>query len=206
MRACILAVICGARVLAHAEQTTPEPERDPVVLVGVNQPLLWHTGGIAASVYVRVASHLAVRANIAGYSGAESLLDFIINLHRGGGYGRAGRTFDLGIAGIWYPRRVGRGPMVEAGALRRKRNIDTYTDTGETITTRSTEYAGRVMVGWTWRSRHLFLAFAAGLSVGGERGNDTITHEHSGATMTTPVRRQQVDGETYLRVGWVFGG
>jgi hypothetical protein len=204
--ACVLAVVCGVSVSAHAEQLAPQPDRDPLVLLGVNQPILWHTGILAASAYVRVASHLAVRANAARYDGAESPLDFINNLRRGGGYGRAGRTFDLGIAGVWYPRRVGEGPMLELGALRRKRNIDVRTDTGETITTRSMEYAGRVMVGWTWRSQHLFLAVAAGLSVGREDGKDTLTSDHSGATMTTPVRRQQVDGETYLRVGWVFGG
>jgi hypothetical protein len=72
---------------------------------------------------------------------------------------------NVGIAVVWYPRRAWDGLLLEAGVLRRARDVYVWPEFEEKTFTRSTEYAGRALIGWSWLIReHLFIAIAARLS------------------------------------------
>jgi hypothetical protein len=75
------------------------------------------------------------------------------------------------------------GFLLEVGALRRERDVYVWPESESQTFTRSTEYAGRALVGWSWLiHQRAFIAIAAGLSVGYESGNDT-TIPASAATL-----------------------
>lgn len=72
--------------------------------------------------------------------------------------------------------------------------------------TRSTTYAQRVMIGWSWLiSRHAYVAVAVGLSAGIESGTERTVPDPSRMATTTEIERPQIDAEGYLRFGLAFG-
>lgn len=202
-------IVVGLAAPARAETPSPAAARSnelPVAL-GVSSPVGWFFDSLGVSAYVGLGRSSAVRANYAAYDHRFSL-DEPLASHRG-------RIRDYGIGGVWYAKGLWEGLMLDAGALRRDRDI-VVGATYETTETRSTTYAGRVMIGWSWLlEKRVFLAIAAGLSVGRETGEETITPEDPfDGWRTTPdgsrtapqrVDRLQVDFETYLRFGIAFG-
>jgi hypothetical protein len=110
------------------------------------------------------------------------------------------------------PRTVRAGGfLAEIGALRRDRDTLAQAGYEESRATKSTTYAGRAMIGWSWLfARHLFVTAAVGLSVGQETGTETVTTGHPilgpmPETTTTSLDRRQIDGEAYLRIGFALG-
>jgi hypothetical protein len=216
----VLAVLCSVRVHARAE---PVPVPEPVAAaasapaaetpssrfaLAVNAPLGWTIHSFAASAYVRLDEHWAVRGNLASYRNGAPLGAAIGDLRGDGGTGYGGTIFDVGIAVVWYPRRMWDGFLFEAGAFRRDRDVYVWPEFENKTFTRSTEYAGRVLFGWSWLIRErAFIAIAAGLSAGPESGNSTYTPDTPDRMPTTTqrVQRMRSEGEGYIRIGVVFG-
>jgi hypothetical protein len=149
-----------------------------------------------------------VRANVAWYDNSASLADELGSALGGDGTTNTGRIGDYGIGWIWYPRRRWEGFTLEAGALRRDRAARRQYDEDLVVKTRSTTYAGRAMIGWSWLlTRHTYVAVAVGLSAGREAGTERTVPVGYSSQMptTTEVERLQVDGEGYLRLGFAFG-
>lgn len=180
--------------------STPTEMSATQLAIAVNAPLGWAIGAWGASAYARFGDHLAVRGNVAAYRNTVPVTEVF------GGTGYGGSIFDVGIAGVWYPRRAWDGLLLEAGVLRRARDVYVWPELEEKAFTRSTEYGGRALIGWSWLIReHLFIAIAVGLSAGHESGHDTTMAAPQGPVMTSPVHRWRTDGEWYTRIGWVFG-
>jgi hypothetical protein len=97
--------------------------------------------------------------------------------------------------------------MVEAGVLQRARDTGYQAELEDGIKTKSTTWAGRAMVGWSWLiGRHVFVALAMGASAGRETGQETIIPDLPTKMSTTrSVQRMQIDGEAYLRIGLAIG-
>ena len=172
----------------------------PRFALGLNSPLGWAFGSFGASGYVLIEKHVAVRGNVARWADGGMVGALLREDDAGGS------ITDVGIGGVWYPLGAWGGPMIEIGALRRAR--DTYSAAFELrVTTRSTRYAGRALIGWSWYfASNVFVAFAVGGSWGRESGKVTsVDDEDRGEAMTTPLRRKQVHGESYLRFGLAFG-
>jgi hypothetical protein len=208
----LLAVLCSVRVSARAEPaaaaaSAPVAETPSSRFgLAVNAPLGWAARSFGVSGYVRLGEHLAVRGNLARYQNSEALKGTIGAFTGNDGTGYGGTIFDVGIAAVWYPRRMWDGFLLEVGALRRDRDVYVWPESESQTFTRSTEYAGRALVGWSWLIRQrAFIAIAAGLSLGAESGNDTTTPDRM-PTITKPVQRSRSDGEGYIRIGVVFGG
>jgi hypothetical protein len=175
--------------------------------IAVSSPLGWLTKSFAASAYVALDRHHALRGNVAFYPNTGGPLAIVARLE--GGTSHSGRFRDAGAAWVWYPRRAWDGFTFEAGVLARERNTRRAAEFDDITKVASITYAGRAMIGWSWLFRdRVFLSIAAGLSVGRETGTETITPDDGSATMTTtrPLDRMQVDGEAYLRIGLAFGG
>lgn len=123
----VLAALGSVRVHARAE-----PAVAPVVAaasapvaetpssrfaLAVNAPLGWAIGSFGVSGYVRFGEHLAVRGNLASYQNGN-----LLGALGDGGTGYGGTISDVGIAGVWYPRRVWDGPYSKSecsGAIAR---------------------------------------------------------------------------------------
>ena len=202
-------IVCGVSATTYAEppvRATPSPATagasepsPPRFALGLNSPVGWILNSFGASGYVRIGRHFALRANIAASTDGGVVGELIPEA------GHLGTITDYGIGGVWYPRRTWDGALVEVGALLRARNTSTL-DVDPEVTTRSTTYAGRALVGWSWLIRSsVFVAFAVGGSWGRESGKDTSVAGYREETMTSPVRRKQLDVESYLRFGIVFG-
>jgi hypothetical protein len=210
----VLAILCALCAAGRAEPTgarvasavaEPEASAPPRFAIGVSSPLGWLAGWFGMSAYGRLGNHFAVRVNVATYADLPggSLGTFLSSFEGGTGY--EGKLVDVGIAGVWYPRRAWDGFLIEVGGLRRARNSTVWPELEGKTTTRSTTYAVRALVGWSWpMTPHTFVAFAAGLSQGRESGRATLLDDYDSHPMTTPVDRTVVAGETYLRFGVVF--
>lgn len=202
-------IICGISANTQAESpvraapslATPvasEPS-SPRFALGLSSPVGWIFNSFGASGYVRIGGHFAVRANFAASADGGVVGQLIPEA------GHVGTITDYGIGGVWYPRRPWDGALIEVGALLRARNTSTL-DVDPEVTTRSTTYAGRALIGWSWLIRSsVFVAFAVGGSWGRESGEDTSVARHRDERMTSPVRRERFDVESYLRFGVVFG-
>lgn len=172
----------------------------PRFALSLNSPLGWAFGSFGSSGYVRIAGHFAVRANVARWTNGGPV-GALIREDDGGG-----SVTDVGIGGVWYPLRAWDGFLIELGALRRARN--TYSAAfGTRVTTRSTTYAGRALLGWSWYfASNVFVAFAVGGSWGRELGKVTSADDGDGGeAMISPLRRKQFAAESYLRFGIAFG-
>jgi hypothetical protein len=212
---CVSWVMVGVAGAARAEDPrapAPSPAAVAVprsVAIGSNLPLLWKDGDtIAGSLYVNVSDRHAIRANVASYGNHGPILkDTLAGLAGGDSISYHGRITDLGLSWIYYPRRVWQGLLLEAGALRRAREVRSFDSDRAfaSISKRSTVHAGRAMVGWSWLLYgHCFIAAAAGLSVGWESGTEVSRHDYDDVMKTDRVARPEVTGEAYLRVGAVF--
>jgi hypothetical protein len=172
--------------------------------VAVNAPLGWLIGSFGASAYVRLGDHVALRGNVAKYQSSGGPVHPFAAFNPGSSTGYGGSIVDAGISAIWYPRHAWEGILLEAGFLRRGRDTYVWPETEEKTFTRSTEYAGHALIGWSWLIRdHVVFAIAAGLSRGHESGHDT-TMPYESPLMTSPVHRWQIEPEGYTRLGWVF--
>jgi hypothetical protein len=182
------------------------------IAIGTNLPLLWEDAdSIAASLYVGASDHHAIRANVASYKPHGPVVaDAIVGLLFDGDGSEAsesGRTTDVGIGWVYYPRSLWSGFTVEAGALRRARDVRVHDSnmTPERVTTRTTIYAARAMVGWSWSlGRHMFIATGLGLSVGRESGTEILEVDYNRMTTRENVLRVDVTAESYLRIGAMF--
>lgn len=187
---------------------------DPRMSLGVNLPLRWSDGdSVAGSVYVGLSEHHAIRGNVATYKAhGSAATDVIAALANSDGeeVSHHGRVTDVGVSWVYYPRRVWDGLLLEAGVLRRARNVGTY-DSERTFAYDDKDtsvWAGRGLIGWSWLfGDHFFVAAAAGLSIGYESGFETQRTDDSRNPMTkrSHVSRQDTTGEAYLRVGLAFG-
>jgi hypothetical protein len=204
----VLAAAAAVAALAVVAAPARAEAPDAPVAFGMNNPLGWLAGSIGASAYVRLGEHHALRGNLARYRYTEPLkvAAAISTGAEVAGYG--GGITDLGASWVWYPRRLWSGVLIEAGALRRERVIAVDREERK-VTTRSTTYAGRAMIGWSWLvTRRTFLAVAAGVSAGREDGRETITIRPvrpGDLPATSPIARLQIDGEAYLRLGCTLG-
>jgi hypothetical protein len=94
---------------------------------------------------------------------------------------------------------------LELGAL--IRSSDHTEDDYDILVKRdTTTYAGRALIGWTWRIGYYgFIAVAVGASAGFERGEESsqrILEEN----VTKSVAAGAGEGEAYLRLGFAYGG
>jgi hypothetical protein len=173
--------------------------------VALNAPPGWLIGSLGGSAYVRIGDHVALRGNLATYQNSPpgGILSVLSDV--GAAYG--GRVLDVGVAAVWYPRRVWDGFLLEVGVLRRERDVYVWPELDDRTFIRSTEYAGRALIGWSWLiGQRAFIAIAAGYSVGHESGESTTTPEFGSMTpITKAVRLTQKEREGYIRVGLVFG-
>ena len=214
-----VSVMCGAAAgNARAEQppaSAPDlaaAARHVPIAFGTNLPILWRDADtIAASLYVGASDHHAIRANIASYEAHEPVVGDAIAAILADSDGcecsMSGRTTDVGIGWVYYPRSLWSGFMFEAGALRRARDVSVHDSnkTPERVTTRTTVYAARAMIGWSWSiGRHMFVATGVGLSVGRESGHEILETDYNRMRTRESVERLAVTGEAYLRVGAVF--
>ena len=129
-------------VAAAASAPVAETPSSPLALA-VNAPLGWAIGSFGVSPSVRLGEHLAVRGNLARYKNGALLTGTVGAFTDNDGTGYGGTIFDVGIVGIWYPRRVWDGPLLEVGVLRRDRDVYVWPEFESQTFTRSTEYAGR---------------------------------------------------------------
>ena len=100
------------------------------------------------------------------------------------------------------------GVTVEAGVLRRGRDVTFQPENEPIVGTQSATYAGRAMVGWSWEFHRLFVAIAAGVSIGREGGQETITPDRTfqphAMVTSSDVGRLTVDAEGYFRIGFAY--
>jgi hypothetical protein len=204
----VLVALVALVVPARAETSATPAAVDLPVAVGVSSPLGWPYGTFGASVYVGFGDHIAVRGNLAWYESDESLLEGATAALADGDVGSYSGSFrDAGLAAIWYPRKLWSGLTLEAGVLQRARDTGYQPELADGVKTKSTTYAGRAMIGWSWPiGRYVFVAIAIGLSAGTETGQETIIPDNPTKMPTTrPVQRTQVDGEGYFRIGLALG-
>jgi len=192
------------RPFVYKRREVPPVPGLPAAL-GVNTPLGWYQGSYGGSLSIGLSPHLAIRANVA-YRGHRDLLEELANGVAGGEVpSYSGRVIDYGAGLVWYPRRRWEGFMLEAGALLRDRAIRTSYEF-EVVKNWTTTLSGRGMIGWSWRLGPAFVAAAVGFSAGYEVGREAVTPEsfQSMPSTTRDLARLQVDGEAYLRIGFVF--
>lgn len=192
-----------APALAPARQAGVRSSIDaePRWSLGVSSPFGWLHESFASSLSIGLGAHHAVRANFGWFNADEALPLLLAGGERDP---RTGHIMDLGLGMVWYPRQLWQGVTLEAGLLRRERDVRAHHDTDVKETTQSVTYAARAMVGWSWIiARPLYIAVAAGFSVGQETGREIV----SSASMPSNVEigRVKVDPEIYLRVGVAFG-
>lgn len=180
------------------------------IALAVNPPISWFRGSFCASLYVGLGRHQAVRGNFATYGDVMPSLAEISEAFRSDrdDPSHLGTVRDYGVGWVAYPQSLWSGSMIELGVLRRDRDtLLRWED--EDVATRSTTYAWRVLVGWSWLyARRLFLSAAVGFSVGHEAGQQIVTpgyFQQPAPTTTTALDRWQIDGEAVFRIGFAFG-
>ncbi len=214
MRRLVLAAIVLAASPAVADRLTPvgtlihrAPELPPVA-VAVNPPFHWGSA-IGVSGYLGVTPHQAIRANVARYEYGKVASE-VIGVFEAASDSEFESTFDgtitdLGLSWMYFPRALWNGFFVEAGALRRAANITQGTGVNDFEDTRSTTYAGRALVGWSWLlGSHVFVSLSVGLSVGHESG-DGVTRPDLMPEQPHAISRVSVAGEGFVRIGASFG-
>lgn len=179
------------------------------IAIATNLPFLWPSGDtFGASLSVNLSTRHALRANVATYKNHGPVFADAVGGFLGGeSPSYSGRITDVGVSWVFYPRRLWDGFLLEAGGLRRARNVGVSDDEASFGLThkRSTVYAGRVVVGWSWLiAGHFFVAAAAGVSAGWESGTQVARDEFLPGEMTTHVARDDVHGEAYVRIGAAF--
>ncbi len=199
------------RVATDAKPASVIETAPPRFAIAVNFPLGWVGGkSVAGSAYVGVSQHDAIRLNVARYENTASAVGEIIAVAAGGDGDeaeRSGRTLDVGVGIVHYSRALWDGFTLEAGALRRARDIR-VTDTNASpavVATDTTTYGCRALVGWSWLvHKHVFIATAVGGSAGIETGSEYTENYTGGMMKTSKVDRTDVSFEGYLRFGGAF--
>jgi hypothetical protein len=208
----VMVIVLGVQTV-RAEQAGAQAtaETRVHVAVGVNSPLSWPDNvSFGGSLYVGIGEHHAIRANVARYEYRHNPVgDVIAGLANSDGdeASYSGSTSDRGLGWVYYPRSPWSGLSLELGVLRRERDHHLEDDdaTPETIATRTTTYAGRAMIGWSWLMYdHVFLAVAAGMSLGHESGTETTERYVGAMPVQTKVSRTVAEGEGLLRLGVAF--
>lgn len=207
-------VTTGALMDPNADSdAAPAPTAEPAprFAIAVNAPIGWIDGkSLGASVYVGVANKVAIRANVASYGGGPPLVGDLISIAAGGDGDEAqhsGRVLDLGVGVVHYSRGLWDGFTLEAGALRRARDLAVVDDfaTAYRTSTDTVTYAGRALLGWSWLiKQRVFIAVAIGGSVGIETGTETTENERGEMKKSQSVDRSDVSLESYLRFGGAF--
>jgi hypothetical protein len=177
---------------------TPSKEASGFSL-GVNSPIGWAAGGFGTSLSFGFRDHHAIRLNVASYAHRTPLLSEEIT------YG--GRTTDVGVGWVLYPRSLWSGLTLELGALVRSAELSENDTFDEVMVKRdTTTFAARALAGWTWRlGYYAFVSAAVGLSAGVERG-DASSQRYMEEKVTSTVDDGAVKGEAYLRMGFAYGG
>jgi hypothetical protein len=187
--------------------------------IGVNPPLRWtsdEAGSIGISAYAGITNHHAIRANFARYKFAGNWAWHLASLFtclECVDETNEGHVTDIGVSWMYFPRQLWSGASLEAGLLRRGNDtyvVEYYPGAGnpEVIDTNTSTYAARALVGWSWLVKnHVFISIAAGLSAGYESGRETTapSSDHPmDMRVTRDVRRLDVTGETFIRLGGAF--
>ena len=194
--------------------TAPAPStgvRKVPIAVGVNFPLNWGSAdSVAGSIYVGVTAQDAIRVNVASYANHSALVADLINVAAGGDgdeASRSGRTNDVGVGLVHYSRALWDGFTFELGALRRARNIRVSDEFASpaVVSTNTTTYAARALVGWSWLiHHHAFISVAAGMSSGYEYGTERTENDLGEMKTSAHVDRSNAAFEGYLRFGGAF--
>ncbi len=188
------------------------------VALAVNPPFRWasdYERAVGVSGYLGLGRHHAIRGNVASYDYAPNIVGELISIAAGGDGSEAwyqGRVTDVGVAWMYFPRRLWSGATLELGLVRRARDVSLEDEfaTPERIETQTTTYAGRALVGWSWLMfDRVFISFQTGASIGYERGHETTIprvypYDMQMAT-TREVGRRDLALEGFLRVGIRFG-
>jgi hypothetical protein len=192
---------------ASVVETKPAPR----FALAVNFPLGWiGARSIGGSFYAGVSNNDAIRVNVASYENTASAVGEIIGIAAGGDgdeADRSGRTLDLGVGIVHYSRALWDGFTMEAGALRRARDIRVTDDfaSSYSVATDTTTYAGRALFGWSWLiQKRVFIAAAIGGSAGIETGTEKTENDLGEMMKTNKVDRSDVSFEGYLRFGGAF--
>jgi len=184
--------------------------------LAMNVPL---GGGLGGSLYRALSRHHAIRLNVAAYnftpvSPGLGVLAGLLGEPIEDVPSQEGGTLDVGAGWMLFPVRLWEGPTLELGVVRRAVDTKIYSESpapivGET----SSKYAGRALVGWTWKfgsAGRVFVAMALGASYGhiaGERTTQRV--DNIGQLMGSPTSRSFARWETafecYTRVGFTFG-
>lgn len=193
----------GQRSSGSAGRTRQAAGRGvPRFALALNPPVGWFRGlwwplrsSFGASLSVGLTRHHAIRTNVARYDGFE-LLPLLLAAADLQGPPAIGSVVDASIGWVYYPRRLFDGFMLEAGVLRRERDVEEFHLFEPGARIQSVTHAGRATVGWSWPiGSHLFVSTAAGVSVGRETGTRNMT----------AIDRVQVHPELYVRFGLRFG-
>lgn len=189
------------------------------IAIAVNPPLRWafdEARAFGLSAYAGVTSHHAIRVNFARYQFVGNWakkLAYALVAPEGEGESDEGRVTDVGASWMYFPRRLWSGPSLEAGLLFRRYDtyvVDEYPADGEPeiIGTNTSTYAARALVGWSWLIKnHVFISIAAGVSAGYELGRETTAPDADDPRemrVTGDVRRIDITGETFIRLGGAF--
>jgi hypothetical protein len=180
------------------------------IAIATNLPFLWPNAySIPGSVSVNLSARHAIRANVTSWQ-YDNVAAGLATASSGGDFVPAdGRTTDVALSWVFYPRRLWDGFLLEVGALHRSSDV-TWKDDDDLASVpfterRTTLYAGRAMIGWSWRiNRYLFIATAVGLSDGWESGTWKERRADGSVAMTMAIAEQARSLEGYLRFGGVI--
>ncbi|MDB4956754.1 MAG: hypothetical protein JWO36_4323 [Myxococcales bacterium] len=208
MRIVIVIVTVAFAIFGDVAQASPSGSAEPSgteLAVAVNAPFRW-PHNVAASMYLGFCPHQAVRANFARYEYEPNPAGEIIGIAADGAVSEGtyrGAITDVGVGWMYFPRRLWSGFSFEAGVLRRAR--DHSIDDAFVLETKTTTYAGRALIGWSWRiDGRGFISIAGGISVGRESGTEIVTST-GGMSIAHDVTRSALGAEGFLRIGAAFG-
>jgi hypothetical protein len=190
----------------------PSGETTVPVAIGVNVPLGWKdASSIAGSLYVGVSKRLALRGNVASYDYHGGMLNDVgaAIVQADDEASTKGRITDVGVGVVHYGNRLWDGFTVEAGLLRRSKDISSADEfaTPAYVATETATYSARALVGYSWLIHdHFFVSFALGMSGGHESGTETTKMDTytSAPSTTRSVSRWDASPEGYLRIGGAF--
>ncbi len=192
----------GARAAAVAAvPLESDPRRAAGFSMGVNFPLTWSDDGMGGSMSFGFRHHYAVRANFASYEVQQP-----VSFEYEGT--NTGRTSDVGLGLVWYPRQLWSGPTFELGVVGRGRDLDIRDPNAKysIVSTDTHVYGGRALVGWSWHFEPFYIAVAAGAFVGYETGTEFTEGQYDEMKVRSNVHRTHGDFESYFRFGFAFFG
>jgi len=216
MRRIVALVIATSAMLAASIAAADSAVAKPDGLryaIAVNSPTSWaQNRAYAASGYVGIAKHHAIRANLATYDYSSLGPEIIAALGSNSIETRySGDIQDVAIGWQAYSRGLFDGLTFSVDALVRRADTTRIEYWNErTRDTQSVTYAGRVMIGWSWLfQKRAFVAVQVGFSKGLERGTEDVHREDydTGMTITTTAKldRETEAAEGFVRFGIAFG-